>query len=573
MHSLGNVLERKSMKDGLFIMHKGVPPAKPADFPTSCKTSSWSKGVDAVCNIIYDINDPSRCIQPPNSPNDRILRFNSKFESGNLREVRFFDESCYHLTLECDITENGPAQWFYFQISNTRKDTKYHFVIYGFNKKTNLFCNGSSVFWYSDKQYQTEGISWSRGGSSYYYGLERSKGLRSYVEFDIKFPYNNDTVYISYCLPYTYSELIRNIETWKSISKGSMKVETLCYSYKKRPCPKLTITSPRSGDGIRIKKKNIFLTARIHPGESNGSYVLHGLIDFLLSNNGCSRFLLDHFVFHIIPMLNIDGVIEGFYRASLTCNDLNRYWINPDPVEHPEVYYTKELMKNTNDIAMYIDFHGHARLHGTFAFGCPNDDTPELKDREKIFPRMLSFISNLFSWQNCIFSYPKDRQSTARVVVRTELNIVHSFTIETSFGGIEYGYRAGTLYDERSWKELGMRTAECMYHFYVGRNSPFFSHAAREFTFLNADREDELSTERRSVKKKTNERSVEWAPKVYPVRRNVQRPASNLRSRSTAGLVKLLKPNAFFNAPVSSIIDTQVSYNPPKFYQMEYINM
>jgi murein tripeptide amidase MpaA len=37
-------------------------------------------------------------------------------------------------------------------------------------------------------------------------------------------------------------------------------------------------------------------------------------------------YLLEKFEFYIIPMLNVDGVINGNYRCSLASCDLNRKW-------------------------------------------------------------------------------------------------------------------------------------------------------------------------------------------------------------------------------------------------------
>jgi len=47
--------------------------------------------------------------------------------------------------------------------------------------------------------------------------------------------------------------------------------------------------------------------------------------------------LLDRYIFYIIPMINVDGVIVGSYRNSLSGNDLNRYFDNPDSTLHPEI--------------------------------------------------------------------------------------------------------------------------------------------------------------------------------------------------------------------------------------------
>ncbi len=56
------------------------------------------------------------------------------------------------------------------------------------------------------------------------------------------------------------------------------------------------------------------------------SYVMQGVIDFLISNHEKAQYLRNHVVFKIIPMLNPDGVIHGHYRTSLSGADLNRRW-------------------------------------------------------------------------------------------------------------------------------------------------------------------------------------------------------------------------------------------------------
>ena len=55
----------------------------------------------------------------------------------------------------------------------------------------------------------------------------------------------------------------------------------------------------------------------MHPGESNASWMMKGVIEFLVSNTAEAHALRENFVFKIVPMLNPDGVINGNYRCSL----------------------------------------------------------------------------------------------------------------------------------------------------------------------------------------------------------------------------------------------------------------
>lgn len=76
------------------------------------------------------------------------------------------------------------------------------------------------------------------------------------------------------------------------------------------------------------------LTSRVHPGETNASWMMHGLMETLLNPQGKEeqdlvRNLKDYFEIYIIPMLNVDGVVNGNYRCSLAACDLNRKWSKP----------------------------------------------------------------------------------------------------------------------------------------------------------------------------------------------------------------------------------------------------
>jgi hypothetical protein len=167
-------------------------------------------------------------------------------------------------------------------------------------------------------------------------------------------------------------------------------------------------------------------------------------------------------------MICIDGVVEGFNRCSLACDDLNRVWHAPDPSRHPVVHHAKALMLQAGRrIEAYLDLHGHSCQHGTFAFACPNDGDCSLAHSEKLFPKLLSVLCEAFAWQKCQFSIPGERKTAGRIVVRQEIGVVQAFTLETSFGG-----NAGILYDERAWRGIGGKVAEAFYHLLADGVSP-----------------------------------------------------------------------------------------------------
>lgn len=111
-------------------------------------------------------------------------------------------------------------------------------------------------------------------------------------------------------------------------------------------------------------KKGVVFTSRVHPGESNSSFIVEGIITFLLGNSKEAVYLRNNFVFKIIPMINPDGVIYGNYRCSLLGVDLNRRWNNPSKILHPTIYNAKQLLTMLDierSVALFVDIHGHSR--------------------------------------------------------------------------------------------------------------------------------------------------------------------------------------------------------------------
>ena len=171
-------------------------------------------------------------------------------------------------------------------------------------------------------------MGWHRIGSDirYYQNHYKNNGRfpnkRFYtLTFTVTFESDYDTVYFTHCFPYTYSDLcedLKQIES-KPNSANIFHRTLLTRTLAGNRCDMVTITSkdkdPRSEKAL--KKKGVFISARVHPGETCGSWAMKGIIDFLTGNSAEARVLRDHFVFKIVPMLNPDGVINGNYRFSL----------------------------------------------------------------------------------------------------------------------------------------------------------------------------------------------------------------------------------------------------------------
>lgn len=83
-------------------------------------------------------------------------------------------------------------------------------------------------------------------------------------------------------------------------------------------------------------------------------------------------------------MLNPDGVTHGNYRFSGFGCDLNRKWKGCKEQFQPEVYYMRDLIRQTNKekkVMMYIDMHGHSRKKNVFFYGCAEKGSDNFKPR------------------------------------------------------------------------------------------------------------------------------------------------------------------------------------------------
>lgn len=197
-------------------------------------------------------------------------------------------------------------------------------------------------------------------------------------------------------------------------------MNVLCKTLGGLDCPIVTITSRN-----KLQKKAIILTARQHPGETVGSWMMRGALHFLTQPDSSDAALLrDNYIIKLVPMMNPDGVINGNYRCSLAGCDLNRRWKHPSKVIHPTVYATKKLAKQLHEergVVLFCDLHGHSRKQNMFIYGCDNRADQESC---RMMPFILSKISPLFNFEDCRYSMTNDKEATARISMYKQLRNV-----------------------------------------------------------------------------------------------------------------------------------------------------
>ena len=65
----------------------------------------------------------------------------------------------------------------------------------------------------------------------------------------------------------------------------------------------------------KFDKPTIFISSRVHPGETPASFVLDGIWNILTEESEQAQVLREKFVFKVVPMLNPDGVYRGYFRS------------------------------------------------------------------------------------------------------------------------------------------------------------------------------------------------------------------------------------------------------------------
>ncbi|XP_072628305.1 cytosolic carboxypeptidase 6 isoform X14 [Canis lupus baileyi] len=199
-------------------------------------------------------------------------------------------------------------------------------------------------------------------------------------------------------------------------------------------------------DNLRegAEKKVVFITGRVHPGETPSSFVCQGIIDFLISQHPIAHVLREHLVFKIAPMLNPDGVYLGNYRCSLMGFDLNRHWLDPSPWAHPTLHGVKQLIiQMYNDpktsLEFYIDIHAHSTMMNGFMYGNIFEDEERFQ-RQAIFPKLLCQNAEDFSYSSTSFNRDAVKAGTGRRFLGGLLDHTsYCYTLEVSF----YSYIIG----------------------------------------------------------------------------------------------------------------------------------
>ncbi|XP_051007710.1 cytosolic carboxypeptidase 3 isoform X3 [Acomys russatus] len=419
------------------------------------------------CFVYSRVGGNRTPLKQPVDDCDNTLVFEARFESGNLQKVVKVADYEYQLTVRPDLFTNKHTQWYYFQVTNTQAEILYRFTIVNFTKPASLYNRGMRPLFYSEKEAKAHNIGWQRIGDQikYYKNNHGQDGRHFFsLTWTFQFPHNKDTCYFAHCYPYTYTNLQEYLSGINSdpVRSKFCKIRVLCHTLARNMVYVLTITTPLKNGDSR-KRKAVILTARVHPGETNSSWIMKGFLDYILGDSSDAQLLRDTFIFKVVPMLNPDGVIVGNYRCSLAGRDLNRNYTSLLKESFPSVWYTRNMihrLMEKREVILYCDLHGHSRKQNIFMYGCDSSRSKAkgLYLQQRIFPLILSKnCPNQFSFSACKFNVQKSKEGTGRVVM-WKMGIRNSFTLEATFCGSTLGNKRGTHFSTKDLESMG-------YHF------------------------------------------------------------------------------------------------------------
>lgn len=270
--------------------------------------------------------------------------------------------------------ENGNRTWFHFGVQGGPPGAIIKIHVMNLNRQGKLYFHGMTPVFKIDSSKD----NWKRiPGKVKYKNAPEGNFI---ITFSHPFPSDPGAIiYFAFAFPFTYTECQEMLDeidqtvgcslycdSTEELPPNSIYYcrELLCHSLKGNRVELLTITSfkgltedrepqfphlfpddnkPRCH--VFCGKKVVFISGRVHPGETPSSFVFNGLLHFLLGQQDQRAIQLRHqFVFKLIPMLNPDGVVDGHYRTNSQGLNLNRVYLIADPENHPSVHAARTLL-------------------------------------------------------------------------------------------------------------------------------------------------------------------------------------------------------------------------------------
>ena len=299
------------------------------------------------------------------------------------------------------------------------------------------------------------------------------------LSFKYTFESVGNKVYFAFSEAYTFTQLMTFLYKLKeqqeliSEEKQFLNCESLCKSLSGVAIPLLTITNninsslselveaPKeeliselvdqellNGEASNLLKQEakrrltkgfkpiIIIISRIYPGEPCTSYITQGFINFIISNDPIAIELRSRFVFKVIPMFNVDGVILGNCKSCISGCNLDKSFSNPNRQLHSPVYNVKRIIKELKlkdkEVFAFLSIHGNSKKKSAFFRGPYFPLHIKQYVRVRIWGKLLADQTEIFRYPACRYQEDNTKKTRSHLIISKEYNITNSFAFECS---------------------------------------------------------------------------------------------------------------------------------------------
>lgn len=361
------------------------------------------------------------------------IKISSQFDAGNIEVLDLSNPQDIQLSIRKD-NQSEFFQWFHFRVQGAANQSLTLRVL---NAGQAAYVDGWPDY-RAVASYDRE--TWFRVDTAY----EADSG-----ELVIQHQPVQNSIYFAYFAPYTWEQhldLIAQAQQSALCEVHDIGTTLDGYDLNLLKISKASEGEP-SSEGVKAKKQ-IWVTARQHPGESMAEWCAEGLIARLLDeDDALAQAALEKADFYVVPNSNPDGSIRGHLRTNACGANLNREWETPTAERSPEVLAVRSLMQQTG-VDLFLDLHGDEALPCNFIAG--QEGAPHLSDeilaQENRFKQDLAQVNPDFQLER---GYPPGKFGP------------ETYTVAGFWVGREFNCPSMTLempfkdYDERPDHEFG----------------------------------------------------------------------------------------------------------------------
>lgn len=268
------------------------------------------------------------------------ITVNSDFEGGN-GVATYTNE----LTNEVDILSELKG--------GDTKNISYYVEISGLDPNMPLTLKVSAQWRGHNIVYSYDNINWEKATLT---------NLNNFIV-----PLISPTVYVAHSYPYTYSDMIADVNSISDLS--FVNTYDLATSEGGRTVKLVKVTDDCADDS---GKELIWIFGRMHAFENPGNLSVIGMLDFFTSEHESAKRLREEAIIYVVPMMDVDMAYNGGSGKDQNPVDFNRDWLYLNESSHWDAVSAAKIWIDStaqlNNLSVFFDSHSPPPSHGTALF-------------------------------------------------------------------------------------------------------------------------------------------------------------------------------------------------------------